>query len=104
MSVFPRYKGVALMIDYLAFEALVARVFTLATTKANELARGEEFEITLQPDDIPDGLTQPPGGLTGSPNCNRSALSVEPDSEMKKGSANAEPFSFKQFFHCSGFN
>lgn len=43
------------MIDDLTFEALVARVFTLATRKASKLAHGEKFEITLSPADIPDG-------------------------------------------------
>ena len=43
------------MIDDLAFEALVARVFTLATRKASKLAPGQEFEITLSPADIPEG-------------------------------------------------
>lgn len=43
------------MIDSLSFEALVARVFTLATRQASTLAYGEEFEITLSPADIPEG-------------------------------------------------
>lgn len=43
------------MISDLTFEALVGRVFTLATRKASTLAYGEEFEVTLSPADIPDG-------------------------------------------------
>jgi len=55
MSVSPRNKDVVLMIDALTFEALVARVFTLATKKASTLAHGEEFQVTLSPSDIPEG-------------------------------------------------